>query len=351
MRAAESAVLVFALLFCLAGVARAGEVQDDCNWDKLRQDAGATDLRHPVVFFAVHKPMLDRGRWLDVVADAKDQFERSAPDSPERERFLRQVALLGRELEAVMQAADVEALRKAAQGVSLRRFRLTEDPERDVVYLFRRTPDEIVVDSRLSVEARRAYCWTAISLQRVLTYYGEEGRKAISSALRTQVARWDAFNQNGYLQFPWELYLNGKVFDDPASLAPPRGQLVVMHPGLAIEQAGSSLEQSRRHDVVSLEPIGFLWYTDSRATYYGLSALLTFASDEDAGRGVLLHFGKFAKIGYVVRDRAADGRRQNGVVLSMDLYQLLAGPTQSHLDREERVRQLLDYVEQPALRQ
>ena len=69
--------------------------------------------------------------------------------------------------------------------------------------------------------------------------------------------------------------------------------------------------------------------------------MLTFANDRDVGRGLLLHFGKSAKLGYVWRDKDAQSHSQNGIVFTMDLYQLLADPPQSQIDSREMVKTIL----------
>lgn len=130
----------------------------------------------------------------------------------------------------------------------------------------------------------------------------------------------------------------GKWAYDRKSLAPPKRQWVIAHPNVALEQAGPSFEKSRLDQVISVEPVGYLWYTENRK----VSALLTFASDRDVGRGLLLHFGKTAKLGYVWRDKDAQDYRQNGFIFTMDLYQLLADPSQSQLDRREGVKAILN---------
>jgi hypothetical protein len=201
-----------------------------------------------------------------------------------------------------------------------------------------------MIDAAMSPETRRQYCWRALSINRVLTRYGQDSRTATRLALQNYVAQWDAYNSNGYLQYPWELYLNGKWVYDRDSLAPPRRQWIIAHPNIAVEQAGRSFEGSRLDQVISVEPVGYLWYRDNRRSYYGVSTLLTFANDRDVGRGLLLHFGKTAKLGYVWRDKDAQHHSQNGVVFTMDLYQMLADAPQPQLDRRAGVKAILEQI-------
>jgi hypothetical protein len=337
----------FVLLTTLALMLWAGQVfaatpvQNDCDWDKVQQ-VEATSLLHPQLFYEAQKPLMEDNRWLEVLASIKDGFSHSALTHDDNyARFLRQLEAMQQEFAAVINSPDFEHLQQRAKNVTLARFRIVKDTDSDKVYLFYRQPDQITIDAGMSADARRQYCWRALSVNRILTQYGQDSRAATRLALQTYVTQWDAYNSNGYLQYPWELFLNGKWAYDRDSLAPPKRQWIIAHPNVAVEQAGRSFEGSRLDQVISVEPLGYLWYTDNRKSYYGLSAMLTFASDRDVGRGLLLHFGKTAKLGYVWRDKDAQDKSQNGIVFTMDLYQLLANPPQSQLDRRELVKALL----------
>lgn len=319
-------------------------VQDDCDWDKVQQ-IEATTLLHPKLFYEAQKPLMSSNRWLDVLRGVQADFQNSTvvPHDENYRRFERELAATVKEFEEVMSSPNFEQLLKTAQGIKLNRFRIVRDPDEDKVDLFKETKeDQITITIAMPPGVRREYCWRAISLNRILIQYGESSRAGTALALQTYVAQWDAYNANGYLQYPWELYLNGKWIFDAKSLAPPKRQLVIAHPGIAVEQSGSSFESSRLDEVVSVEPIGFLWYEDNRKTYYGASTLLTFSSSRDVGRGLLLHFGKLAKLGYVWRDKDAQNRQQNGVVFTMDLYQMLADPPSSQLDARQRTQSVLE---------
>lgn len=345
MRATEKyywRFIIVALLWWTAQAVAATPVQDDCDWDKV-QHVEATSLLHPSLFFEAQRPLMESNRWREVLRGIRTDFAQ-APIAHDDNyvRFLRQLDALENEIAALSNSPDFERLQKNAKNVTLARFRIVKDTDSDKAYLFYRQPDQISIDAGMSAETRRQYCWRALSVNRILTQYGQNSRTATRLALQTYVAQWDAFNSNGYLQYPWELYLNGKWAYDRDSLAPPKRQWVIAHPNAAVEQAGRSFEKSRLDQVVSLEPVGYLWYTEDRKSYYGLSGLFTFANDRDVGRGLLLHFGKTAKLGYVWRDKDAQHHSQNGIVFTMDLYQMLAKPPQSQIDRLEKVKAILN---------
>ncbi len=334
-------------VFTLFNPAQALEVQDDCDWDLLK-DRPATSALHPSLAYIHLQAKIERGEWRTAIRALREDFEHATviPEDEHRVRFLRQLRALESEMEVVSASPDYDTLLKNAAGVRLVRFKIERDPDEDAVHLFLREPDQITINGAMPPEVRRQYCWRAITVNRVLTRYGQDARAAAVATLNEYVGQWDAYNEYGYLQFPWELYLNGKWTTQRRNLTPPRHQWIIAHPGIGIEQAGNSVQESRRHEVVTLEPLGYLRYTEDRRFYYGLSLLATFPSDNDVGLGALLHLGRMAKLGYVTRDRDANGRKQDAVVFSIDLYQLLSTPSQQQLDGKAQAQALIEMLRQ-----
>ncbi len=349
MRAGKVSLCILLLVICLPQSALCLEIQDDCDADKVEKLPQNTPL-HPKTIYDSQKPLMEENRWMEIVQRIKDRFIISpVPHDVNYSRYLNELKKMENEFEKVMTSSTATELIAAAKGITLTRFQITKDADEDIVFLFPRQADQITIDKTMNPAVRKEYCWRTIAINKILTKYGEPGRDTVALTLRTYVSQWDAYNANGYLQYPWELYLNGKWTFDEDQLAPPRYQLVIAHPGIGIEQAGQSFEKSRLDEVVTVEPLGFLWYTENRKSYYGVSTLLSLSSKHDTGRGLLLHFGTFAKLGFVWRDRDEQGRTQNGVVFSMDLYQMLSKPPQVQLDMENRVRNLYDtYTRQGA---
>lgn len=345
MRASKISLCILLLVICLPHWAPCLEVQDDCDADKVEKLQQNTPL-HPKTIYDSQKRLMEENQWLEVVQNIKDGFIISpVPHDLNYSRYLDELQKMKNEFAHVMTNPELIA---AAKGITTTRFQIKKDDEEDRIFLFPRQPDQITIDQTMKPEVRKEYCWRTIAINKMLTRYGEAGRDTVAQTLRSYVSQWDAYNANGYLQYPWELYLNGLTFDRN-ELAPPRHQWVIAHPGVGIEQAGQSFEKSRLNEVVTVEPLGFLWYTENRKSYYGVSTLLTLSSKQDTGRGLLLHFGKLAKLGFVWRDRDEQGRTQNGLVFSMDLYQMLSKPTQVQLDIENRVKNLYEsYARQGA---
>ena len=119
---------------------------------------------------------------------------------------------------------------------------------------------------------------------------------------------------------------------------PPTWQLVAVHPSIAVQIVRPADEGLRRLDVIAIEPAGILRFVRDHTFYFGASGLVTLSSAADPGVGVLFHVGRIGKVGYVFRQEAADGRRQRGPVVSLDLYKLIAGVP----DRLRRLKEVAE---------
>jgi hypothetical protein len=120
---------------------------------------------------------------------------------------------------------------------------------------------------------------------------------------------------------PWEELL----FRDRrsgADLSPPRTQVILLHPSVAVEVSGPEFRRWQRLDALSLELLGRIWYRNDYRTHSGASLMLTTAKDVGIGAGVLIHFSPTLKAGYVYGLQKQPERR-NGAVMSVDLYKYL----------------------------
>ncbi|HEU4628721.1 MAG TPA: hypothetical protein VFS08_03220 [Gemmatimonadaceae bacterium] len=313
-----------------------GPVAQDCDYrvvsamDTAALGAAARGA-HPDVAYAGMLPRIAAGEWL-VLADSlvADVAAETRIPAPAWETFRRQLQALRDELAFVAASADPARLRTLARGVTLERFRITPptavEPESAYV-LFVRGPEPIALGA-LPGPARRALCWRAMAIGRMLAAYGGLARAEATAALQAAARQWDAYGETGYSQYPWELAINGARFDASA-IAPPRTQLVVLHPALALELSAPALdelERLERTDAITVEPIGIIRYTASRRMYYGLSALVSLPGDGRVGTGLLAHLGTYGQVGAVLfRARDETGSRGRSVVVSADLYQFLAG--------------------------
>ena len=342
MRAADAAVAV--LLTCSAGAAAQGPVARDCDYRLVQRlewqglDARSRSL-HPDSGFVRMAPRMAENQWSFLAESIAVEVE-SDPFIPadQRQLFLGQLATLQGELRAIAASGDPDRFRNRGEGVTQARFRIASAPG-EVYELFVDGPETIDLASIMDSSARRALCWRALALSRMLSAYGGPGRKLAVDALEASEQRWDNYTRKGYSQFPWELLINSSRFR-PTEQDPPRRQIVLLHPALSLELVAPSLDSLahlRRLDAISIEPFGYLWYNRSRSMYYGMSSLVSLPSDGLIGLGAMAHIGTYGKLGVILwRAEDAVGSENRSVVVSADLYQFLTGVPQRLRDAKVR---------------
>lgn len=310
-----------------------GSVARDCDYRLVRQlawedlDARSRSL-HPDSAFVRMGPRMAANQWLFLADSVTREVESDPVIPPEQKRiFLAQLGMLRGEFRTVEASGDADGFRNRGQGVTQVRFRISPAPG-EVYELFLDGPETIDLVSVADSNGRRALCWRALTLSRMLSAYGGPGRKLAVAALEASEQRWDNYTQKGYSQFPWELLINSRRFRSTEQ-DPPQHQIVFLHPALSLELVApslDSLEHLRRLDAISIEPIGFLWYNRSRSMYYGLSSLVSLPSDGLIGVGAMAHIGTYGKLGVIIwRADDTPGSDSRSIVVSADLYQFLTG--------------------------
>ncbi len=359
MRAVRLLVLAVALAAGAPARAQTPDqlVQRDCDVDVVSHlDPAALPApwsgAHPNVVRARFRDRLARGEWAAVSAELARDFRgsRTVPPGPMRTTFQAELDSMASEFRAVASSADFATLVRNADGVRQVRFHLARDVRDDSDawrFMIFDPPMRIVLDAGTDADARRDLCWRAITAERLLILYGAPGRQRTAAALEALIGRWENYNHNGYSQYPWELVVNGLSRPAPADLAPPARQIVLLHPSFGVEVAGR-WDQLQRLDVLAVEPLGLLWYNASRTSYVGVSALVTVPSTAGMGVGALVHLGRVARVGYVVRRAVAPGVHRNGVMMSIDAYRLAAGVPGQLRGVVERLRALKDEMTGPA---
>jgi hypothetical protein len=322
VRWARVCVLHVVTLGLATSIVCAQTVFEDCDFTELRRAAPPIDARWLDIYpdSAYHRliPALTQGRYAEIVQSVGHAIEGDAevPVSIKLP-FASQVAAASDQLSRTE--------RSPSAVVNRARFDVDIDPDSpDRVTLFDGTKDSIAITAAISVQARRALCWRAILLRRVLVTQGDTVRRAALARLEEAEKHWDNYGHKGQSQFPWELALNSLAFDR-TQLEPPRRQWILLHPSLGLELAGPRIGDLRRLEVLVLEPVGLVRYNSSYSSYLGASAVLTFPDDAKPGIGAMVHLGRLAKLGYVFRGRDGSGVRRNGILINVDLYRMLTG--------------------------
>jgi hypothetical protein len=328
-----------------------GLVARDCDIALVSQTDPAAVLpgqreRHPNVAYPAMAGRIAADEWLaladSLVADLEDD---TVMPAAAKQAFASNLLRLRDEIAFVQRQPDPEVLRRTGRIIRQQRFRIEPSRARaEAFYLFRGTPDSVVIDGAMDLLARRALCWRAMVISRMLTAYGETAREEAVRALRDAARRWDNYGEKGYSQFPWELALNSARFRR-TSTEPPANQVIFLHPALGLELVvpdGGTLEDLQRVNTVTVEPLGYILYTRSRANYFGVSTLVSLPSESRIGAGVLAHIGRYGKIGYVIwRSRGGAIPDDRRVIASADLYQFLTSTPQAIRDAKARALTLL----------
>jgi hypothetical protein len=173
---------------------------------------------------------------------------------------------------------------------------------------------------------------------------GSLARRAQHIALRGAISKWRNLLVNGYVQFPWELWINAARYEDRPlgrpytvkSLWPKRLQYVALHPVVAVGFQGFRKDAQYSAQAVAVlgaEIFGLLGYTKSFSHYFGASALVSVDNlNFNVPRlGALVHLTRFVHVGYA----AALNRKDATLMMSFDLFgwvQRLSGLAGTELD-------------------
>lgn len=122
---------------------------------------------------------------------------------------------------------------------------------------------------------------------------------------------------DGLPQWPWELWLNGKLIDTDIKKSPPRWQWVLARPSAGMDLSYPRDEEADVVPSLGVELIGFVKYRNSYKKHYGASILATVGTEDGAGYGIALRWNGFWA-GYVFRS----GDEADAVFLGIDLYKV-----------------------------
>jgi hypothetical protein len=141
--------------------------------------------------------------------------------------------------------------------------------------------------------------------------------------LKSVMKQWDNYLESSRSQTPLELLVNGyfyKKHEASYFKPPPNGQLIVLHPGLVIEDVNGAIDGENTKQSLMVEVIGYNWWQQD--TWYlpsGFSYTRIYtdrAGVKDWGDGVSLHFRSQFTLGY------SKHKDEEGIFISVDLLKL-----------------------------
>jgi hypothetical protein len=190
-------------------------------------------------------------------------------------------------------------------------------------------PRELMRDLRLRAE----------SVRRVLQDFVEPAQKRAFDRIVRADAQWTNYLKNGYSQYPWESYVNGKLWDFSA-FDPPDQQLILLHPTIGFELSTASLDEITADEVINVELLGYVgYYGDENEHFLGGSIAAALRNDAEPGLGVVVHWNRSFSAGIAWHD--VDGGDDAFVYLSFDLFRFLQTEGPRYKAEYDRVRALL----------
>ena len=168
----------------------------------------------------------------------------------------------------------------------------------------------------------------------------------IHNALSLLDGEWTYYFEEARSQYPWELALNDRRYDAaPNQLErPPKGQLIFIHPTVAIEYVGGGIENKAAYNTVPI--VELLGYNVLRLRRdgpplkrpIGFSTIASYTpalTGDNVGYGVMIHIGNDLSVGVTQRDT---GLQQDTTwLVSVDLGKLFLQKSQ---ETKERFREL-----------
>jgi hypothetical protein len=212
--------------------------------------------------------------------------------------------------------------------LEINQFRpVTSGANRLVFLQSQQHPMGVVIDTTaLTADERRAICWSAWSLHRLLQNVNFETIPDALVRIESLTRRWERYRANGPMQLPHELVLNrvkravvGARGSDRFN--PPRLELVAVHPFAGVEFTRTD-GRVRRTESMAVEVGGAtLWLNDWRQ-HIGASWVLAYDAEGRLGRGAVARLGGYVTAGWL-RRRDDSGTARSSLLLVVDALRLL----------------------------
>ena len=153
---------------------------------------------------------------------------------------------------------------------------------------------------------------------------------------------WTYYFEDARSQYPWELAINDRRYDGASNQLerPPKGQLIFVHPTVAIEYLGGGIENEAAYNTVPIvELVGYnvlRWRSDGPQLKWpvGFSAIASYTpatTGDRVGYGIVLHVGNDFSVGVTQRDTGSQQERT--WLLSIDLGKLFLEKSQEARER------------------
>lgn len=170
-------------------------------------------------------------------------------------------------------------------------------------------------------------------------------RIAVFNRISEVEEQFDRYLFEGFPMFPWEAYVNSRFLaKEHIAEGPPNHQLVIFHPGVAVETDTQNFSAAEPDLALIVEPFGWIYYPKDEKfkTWWGISTIASIKDDDGFGVGVVGHYKNFS-LGVTWHDSDKGGTLFDDdpfILLSMDLYQFVSERYRSYESYEKRFREL-----------
>jgi len=174
--------------------------------------------------------------------------------------------------------------------------------------------------------------------ERAFTPGQAQAIQAAAARAATRDARWRSYFADARSQYPWELFINSRVYasgprGERGVGGPPESQLIVLHPDIAMQYVRSADSGDRFKPALLLEVVGYnrwSWGSDNRPrNAWGASVVRTYAdtsSVKSSGWGLAIH--RNSK--YTLTIASLGGKA--AVLFSIDLAGAVTGTSEAWRD-------------------
>ncbi len=202
-----------------------------------------------------------------------------------------------------------------------------------LIYQLPKDPDISLPDNPLQIPCSTFQAEASPSYDQAISY-ALDAMKRVGSDDTLKVAQRTAYAEanrtylsyermlfEGLPMWPWEMWLNGKLIPDNFSQPAPLYQLAFFRPNVSPALKFDGVEDSDLDYGFTLEPIGYVSYTDSSyKSWWGVSSLVTVTDDNGIGYGALARWDQFT-LGIAHHEKDDDTL----MYVSIDLYKYILG--------------------------
>jgi len=305
-------------------------------WGETSGLTGRVRRVHPDVLRERFAPSIVQRDWGTAVAGYVAQIDsalRQLSDAPSAE-FTRLRLTLDTASRAVVRGAVplLSGPRDRWAGglaeLEINQFRPVTSAANRLVFLqSQQHPMGVVIDTTaLAPDERRAICWSAWSLYRLLQNVNFETIPDALVRIESLTRRWERYRANGPMQLPHELVLNRvKRAVQPARgsdrFNPPRLELVALHPFAGLEFTRIDGRMGRTESMAVEVGGATIWLNDWRQ-HIGASWVLAYDAEGRLGRGAVARLGGYVTAG-LLRRRDEGGTTRSSLLLVVDALRLL----------------------------